>query len=603
MALYDVYTKLKTIAEEGGEAYIYKVRHNDLGYVRALRVLKASIYSEQDKKFRNFKKECKNLLRLGNGNHPNIVHIYQPRFWKDPNNDEGGRAFVEMDYVDGMDLLKYLRQQNGFVPAEDVLRMVEQISSALAFCHVEIYKYSMTKKEEEKQEKAKRAEDVIKKLIKKYRVVHNDIHSNNIMRRENGDYILLDFGLSFAGEELVRTSRRKAGVLEFMAPEKWDENVNDKVLTPQLDIYGFGVVMYEYLTGKVPFKFEGTSKTEQLNLMNQIKASNDSSEVVPSIYEGRKSSFETKYKNQTYNKDYPDWLEDVIYKCLQKDPEKRYPDGKALYEDVMEHLKKENPTEKLKKELERQVNDLNKSIDDLSATLDQSNKDKEQLPKEKNGLQQELDKANKAISGLKKKIEELKKKPPISSVPETTELVERIAELEEQTSISRKKLKASRKKLKAFKIGATAVCAVLLACFGLFGWVANDRIKDLKQSSEQDKTEISNLKITIGLKHPELDGVYIGGAINKKNDTQIILMRQEQEMDEGYVVATYSLKGYKYELVDGFRVDGGLRSQLRIPRGYIPGFDDTDTSLIVRNTKESDAEKYQFDGEAFVLKK
>ena len=188
MSLFGEYTNLKTIAI-GGEACIYKVRHNELEYVRALRALNAAIESEQDKQFQNFVKECKRLLRLGNGNHPNIVHIYQPRFYKDPDSPDG-KAFVEMDYVDGMDLLKYLKKEQGFVPIEDVLRMLEQISSALAFCHVDVYKFSMTKEEENRLMADKSFKN---DLIKKYRIVHNDIHSNTIMRRENGDYVLLSF--------------------------------------------------------------------------------------------------------------------------------------------------------------------------------------------------------------------------------------------------------------------------------------------------------------------------------------------------------------------------------------------------------------------------
>ena len=75
---------------QGGFATVYKVRHNELGYIRAIRVLNATITSEQDPTYRKFKEECRLLLRLGNGNHPNIVHIYQPLL-------RAQKAIVEME--------------------------------------------------------------------------------------------------------------------------------------------------------------------------------------------------------------------------------------------------------------------------------------------------------------------------------------------------------------------------------------------------------------------------------------------------------------------------------------------------------------------------
>ena len=121
------YTLLREIGR-GGFATVYKVRHNHLGYVRAIRVLNDTVENENSPVYQKFLKECKVLLRLGNGNHPNIVHIYQPRLL-------ANKALVEMDFVQGCDITHYLEDNGRFLPIGDVLRLAEQMSGALAYCH------------------------------------------------------------------------------------------------------------------------------------------------------------------------------------------------------------------------------------------------------------------------------------------------------------------------------------------------------------------------------------------------------------------------------------------------------------------------------------
>ena len=133
MGFLEEYIKLEELGK-GGFATVYKVKHIELGYVRAIRVLNELIDSEQSKVYQKFMRECKVLLRLGNGNHRNIVHIYQPRFLEH-------HAMVEMDCIDGCNLSNYLEANENFLPAKEVLRMVEEMSSALAYCHEDIYKF------------------------------------------------------------------------------------------------------------------------------------------------------------------------------------------------------------------------------------------------------------------------------------------------------------------------------------------------------------------------------------------------------------------------------------------------------------------------------
>ncbi len=321
------YTLLGELGK-GGFATVYKVRHNELGYIRAVRVLNDPVIDEKCKAYRNFLRECKVLLRLGNGNHRNIVHIYQPRFLEN-------HALVEMDFVDGTDIAHYLKKNDNFLPIDEVIRMVKEISSALAYCHEDIYKFCMNRDDDDLKDDPKDGSKVLvdeatrKRLIEKYKVIHNDIHSGNIMRREDGSFTLLDFGLAIEGDEVVKSSsRHENGAPEFMPPEKFD---NELILTEQSDIYSFGVVMFEYLAGRVPFVCDGKSFSAIKNLYDVVK-----SHDIPAIIDLRRQNFENKFSGQKYKKDYPDWLETAILKCLEKDPAKRFRNGKELYSFILE---------------------------------------------------------------------------------------------------------------------------------------------------------------------------------------------------------------------------------------------------------------------------
>lgn len=332
MPFLEEYTLLDELGQ-GGYATVYKVRHNKLGYIRAIRVLNAVIaHGEEDKTYQKFLEECRLLLRLGNGNHPNIVHIYQPLL-------RAGRAIVEMDYVDGVDLFHYHEKKSSFVEIGDVLKLLTDISGALAYCHEDIYKFCMDKDEDSLKDDPNDGSKLLiddktrQRLIKKYRVIHNDIHSGNIIRKEDGNYVLLDFGLAIDGESVVRSSRRKNGAPEFKAPEKWD---NDGVLTTQSDIYSFGIVMYEFLAGRVPFLFnkQNSNSSEAEYLL--CKAHKE--QQPESIFALRKEAFERTHPGEEYKQDYPQWLEDVIMKCLAKKPEDRFKNGKELFSYVKEHI-------------------------------------------------------------------------------------------------------------------------------------------------------------------------------------------------------------------------------------------------------------------------
>lgn len=405
MTFLEEYTLLDELGQ-GGYATVYKVRHNNLGYIRAIRVLNAIIaHGESDKTYQKFLEECKLLLRLGNGNHPNIVHIYQPLL-------KAQRAIVEMDFVDGKDLYHYLEEKHSFVEIKDVLRLLSDIGSALSYCHEDIYKFCMDKDEDNLQDDPEDGRKVLldnktkQRLINKYRVIHNDIHSGNIIRREDGSYVLLDFGLAIEGDSVVRSSRRKNGAPEFKAPEKWE---NDSILTTQSDIYSFGVVLYEYLAGRVPFLFDkkNSNPVEAEYLLGKAHKEQQPA----SIFDLRKAAFEHSHPGETYEKDYPEWLEMLIMKCLSKSTKDRFKNGKELYSFVLEYTNNEADTqiEDLRREivsLQNKITSLEKATPIPSKEVDKLVTDLQEQLKDvllsKSSLEQKVKKIQSENTSLKK---------------------------------------------------------------------------------------------------------------------------------------------------------------------------------------------------------
>ncbi len=396
MAFLEEYTLLDELGQ-GGYATVYKVRHNNLGYIRAIRVLNAIIaHGETDKTYQKFLEECKLLLRLGNGNHPNIVHIYQPLL-------KAQRAIVEMDFVDGKDLYHYLEDKHSFVDIKDVLRLLSDIGSALAYCHEDIYKFCMDKDEDNLQDDPEDGRKVLldnktkQRLINKYRVIHNDIHSGNIIRREDGSYVLLDFGLAIEGDSVVRSSRRKNGAPEFKAPEKWE---NDSILTTQSDIYSFGVVLYEYLAGRVPFLFDkkNSNPVEAEYLLGKAHKEQQPA----SIFDLRKAAFEHSHPGETYEKDYPEWLEMLIMKCLSKSTKDRFKNGKELYSFVLEYTNNEADTQI--EDLRREIVSLQNKITSLEKATPIPSKEVDKLVTD---LQEQLKDVLLSKSSLEQKVKKI----------------------------------------------------------------------------------------------------------------------------------------------------------------------------------------------------
>ncbi|MDE6523221.1 MAG: protein kinase [Muribaculaceae bacterium] len=329
---YEKYIKLAHIGK-GANAHVYKVRHAELGYVRAIKILNEDIESKGERAYQSFLKECKTLLAIGNGAHPNIIRIYGPDLIDN-------HAIVEMDYVQGTTLDSYIKNK-GFLDYEEVKIFIHDIVGALAYTHHDIYKFLMNPEEDDLQPDPNDGHKYVitsekeAELVKKYGIAHNDLHSNNVMRRDyDGSFVLLDFGLAVQDGECIKSSRKSDGHPEYMAPEKFDSGD----ITPRSDVYSFGVLIYEALTGRPPFILDyDTDGKVSYPALSKI-CNEHHNQTPPPIISLRKSAFEKQIPGAVYERDYPEWLDNIVMKCLAKNPEDRYSDAKELFDDLNWHI-------------------------------------------------------------------------------------------------------------------------------------------------------------------------------------------------------------------------------------------------------------------------
>ena len=302
---------------KGSVAKVWLVRDRQFGYVRALKVLDNAVGEDQASSD-SFFKECALLLRIGNSGHPNIVWIGRPRVVMD-------RAMVEMQYVPGRTLTAYIHTDTPFVPYEEILRFIGDIGSALALLHTECYKSMMMPGDDRKMSQ--------EELIARYGISHNDLHTSNIMRRSaDGAYILLDFGLAIQDGVAVRSSLRNEGHPEYRAPEKFEAKNGGRQGDIRVDVYSFGVLLFEMLTGNPPFHCEpGDLETGKIYRLHKEAP-------VPDIEPLRRAAFLRGKPGTDYVRDYPDWLENMVRKCLAKNPDERYANMKEFMDSFHKNI-------------------------------------------------------------------------------------------------------------------------------------------------------------------------------------------------------------------------------------------------------------------------
>ncbi|MGA8278235.1 MAG: protein kinase [Rhodanobacteraceae bacterium] len=193
----------------GGMADVYKVLHPGLAIHRALKVIRPELSSSGDFRER-FQREAQAIASL---RHPGIVQVHDF-------GEQDGLYYIVMEFIDGNDLARELAQR-GKLPVNEGCRIVMEVLDALSQAH-------------------------------KAGIVHRDVKSANIMLTSAGRAILTDFGIAkmLESESSMTQTGTGVGTPAYMAPEQ-AKGLRD--IGPRADIYAMGVVLYELLTGSLPY--------------------------------------------------------------------------------------------------------------------------------------------------------------------------------------------------------------------------------------------------------------------------------------------------------------------------------------------------------------
>lgn len=275
--------------KSGGQGSVYKARRTG-EIITAIKILPTPIASEtdEDKNFISFQNEVQKLKKVNESPNPNVVSIVASGI-----TTSGNLPYIEMEYIEGPDLGELLTPPYDTIfTIKEVIKVADHLSNALAHCH--------------------RAD-----------IKHGDIKSNNVkFNQRTGNYILLDFGLSIMSDEQRRTSIRHAGAIEFMAPEQ-----NMGVMFFETDVYSLGIILFELLAGTVPFPLNGKGEMGR-NLVMLAHMETAPPDLLALRKEAMPSGWDFDKKEREMQ--VPSWLIQMVYRCLDKEPSKRFLNGMEL---------------------------------------------------------------------------------------------------------------------------------------------------------------------------------------------------------------------------------------------------------------------------------
>ena len=263
----DRYEIIKSIGE-GGMANVYLAYDTILERNVAVKILRGDLAT--DEKFvRRFQREALSASSLTN---ENIVEVYDV-------GEDNGEYYIVMEYVEGKHL-KNLLKKRGKLTVAEVVDIMLQVTNGLSVAH-DSY------------------------------IIHRDIKPQNIMILENGLVKLTDFGIAVAMNSTQLTQTNSVmGSVHYLPPEQ----ASGKGATLQSDIYSLGILMYELLTGKLPFKGDNAVEVALKHLK----------EPMPSIRQSLP--------------DIPQSIENIILRATAKNPKNRYADAREMYEDLKTSL-------------------------------------------------------------------------------------------------------------------------------------------------------------------------------------------------------------------------------------------------------------------------
>jgi len=248
----------------GAMGMVYLGHDPKIGRTVAIKTMKLSQEFDGDKLAEVQERFFREAETAGRLNHPNIVTIYDA-------GEDQDMSYIAMDYLHGVDLSKYTKKEE-LLPLNEVLDIITKAADALGYAHNE-------------------------------KVVHRDVKPANIIYdRETGVLKITDFGIAC----LTDTSKTKTGTIlgspSYMSPEQ----IAGKRVDGRSDLYSLGVMMYQLLTGELPFIGESLA-----TLMYKI-----TSEKHPNIL--------------SFRSDLPLWVAKFIDKALEKDIDKRFQSGKQI---------------------------------------------------------------------------------------------------------------------------------------------------------------------------------------------------------------------------------------------------------------------------------
>ncbi|MDR1017034.1 MAG: Stk1 family PASTA domain-containing Ser/Thr kinase [Coriobacteriales bacterium] len=261
--------QLLEVVGSGGMAQVWRATDNVLGRAVAVKVMLPQYADDHDFAVR-FKQEAQAAANLAS---PYIVNIYD---WG--HDDQDNTYYIVMEYVRGTDLKTLIRQE-GALPQEQVAQIAQQVASALDTAHG-------------------------------YDVIHRDIKPQNIMIGPSGNAKVMDFGIARANEANMTQTGSVLGSAYYVSPEQ----AQGKALAGTSDLYSLGVVMYEALTGQVPF--DGSDPVS-VAVKQVNEAPRPLEELRPDIDPG---------------------LAAIVERAMDKDPSRRFPTAKAMQADLGRYL-------------------------------------------------------------------------------------------------------------------------------------------------------------------------------------------------------------------------------------------------------------------------
>lgn len=258
------YRLLRTIGQ-GGMAVVYEAQDMNLSRRVAIKILRPD-YSHDGAFVKRFQQEAMTVARLNN---PNIVRVYDY-------GEYNGSPYIVMELVEGPSLEQVL-EERGPLPINDAIQYMIEVCNAVEAAH-------------------------------HAGLVHRDLKPGNILLDSDGHVKVVDFGIArAAGGSQMTTTGTTIGTAAYFSPEQ----AQGLEVGPASDIYALGVVLYELLTGRLPFEHENPITLALMHVRDQPPS--------PRLYNPR----------------IPRSLESIILRCLSKDPAKRFPDVAALRDALL----------------------------------------------------------------------------------------------------------------------------------------------------------------------------------------------------------------------------------------------------------------------------